>query len=139
MKRSPGKSHCPINFTLELLGDNWSLLILRDIHLFGKRRFKDFLESEEGISTNILADRLGKLERSGILEKVHGLYQPTEKGLDLLPLLIEMSLWGAKYDPNTSAPPEFVMWAKSDPEAFRKGVEEIAEGTRPPPLARLPI
>jgi len=96
---------CPIKFTLDLIGDKWSLLILRDILLRDKKFYQEFASAPEGISTNILADRLLKLERTGILTKTPDgnnrkrfIYRPTEKGLDLLPLLITMIQWGAKYD-----------------------------------------
>ena len=86
---------------LELLGDRWSLLILRDAILLDKRRYGDFLASPEGISTNILASRLKQLESSGILEKFPDptdgkayLYIPTERGVKLLPLLVEAMRWG---------------------------------------------
>jgi DNA-binding HxlR family transcriptional regulator len=102
------RSHCPINFGLEAFGDKWSLLILRDIIFRGKHAYGDFLKSEEGFSTNILAARLLHLEEMNILEKrasaedarkfVYGL---SEKGLDLIPLLFEMMLWSDKYDPDS--------------------------------------
>jgi len=104
------RSHCPINFGLEAFGDKWSLLILRDIIFRGKKTYGDFLKSEEGIATNILASRLATLEKDGILKKlVHpgdarkDLYVLTEKGLDLIPLLFEMILWSAKYDSKSEA------------------------------------
>ena len=104
------RSHCPINFGLESFGDRWSLLILRDIIFRGKRTYGEFLKSEEGIATNILASRLAMLEEDGILEKRPSpedarkdLYFLTEKGLDLIPVLFEMMSWSAKYDPKSEA------------------------------------
>jgi len=104
------RSHCPINFGLETFGDKWSLLILRDIIFRGKKTYGDFLKSEEGFSTNILASRLVQLEERGILKKGANpedarkdFYLLTEKGLDLIPLLFEMILWSAKYDPQSEA------------------------------------
>ena len=95
------RSLCPISIVLDLLGDKWSLLILRDAILLDKRRYKDFLASPEGISTNILASRLKQLEGAGILEKFPdssdgkaSLYVPTERGVKLLPLLVEAMRWG---------------------------------------------
>ena len=109
MKRTDVKSHCPINFTLEAVGDPWSLLILRDIIYFGKHTFKDFLSSSERITTNILADRLSRLEQQGILtkdtnasDKRISIYALTEKGLDLVPMILEMMSWGTKYDPKST-------------------------------------
>jgi len=109
------RSACPISNTLDLLGDKWSLLIMRDTLLLGKRRYGDFLASPEGISTNILADRLKRLEISGILEKFPdpsdgkaSLYIPTEQGVKLLPVLIEIIRWGlAEF--RESVVPEFVL------------------------------
>jgi len=110
MKRSDNKSHCPVNFSLESFGDSWSLLIIRDIVYFGKQTFGEFLSAEEGISTNILASRLLSLEKKGILEKIPSeqdkrkeIYRLTDKGLDLIPILLELSGWGAKHDPDTNA------------------------------------
>ena len=104
------RSHCPVNFGLEMFGDKWSLLILRDIVFRGKKTYGEFLKSEEKIATNILASRLVSLENDGIIAK-HGnpadarkdLYLLTEKGLDLIPLMFEMILWSAKYDPGSEA------------------------------------
>jgi DNA-binding HxlR family transcriptional regulator len=127
MKRGLGKSHCPINFTLELLGDPWSLLIVRDIMFFKKRRYKDFLRSAENIATNVLADRLVKLEKYGVIEKLCEAYYLTEKGFDLLPVLTEMSAWGSKHDPETAAPKQLVKLAQSDREKFRKEIEAMAD------------
>ena len=104
MKRITGRSRCPISTTLDILGDKWTLLIIRDLMLTGKRTYSEFLQSEEKIATNILADRLLILEKSGIIEKkafpgnkVKNLYQLTPKGIDLMPVLFEIILWGDKY------------------------------------------
>jgi DNA-binding HxlR family transcriptional regulator len=101
------RSNCPVSRALEAIGDRWSLLILRDLILRGKRRYQEFLDSEEGISTNILADRLARLERQGLIsksgdpdDKRQFVYTPTEKGLDLLPVVFEMARWSMKYDPS---------------------------------------
>ncbi len=109
------RSHCPINVTQELVGDRWSLLIIRDILFARKTHYGEFLTSAERISTNILADRLEKLERHGILSKTRETenrsryrYVLTQKGQDLLPMLLEMIIWGARHDPETAAPAEFV-------------------------------
>src|SRR5262245_20202306 len=88
------RSDCPINFALETFGDSWSLLIIRDIIYFGKKTYGEFLASEEGMATNILASRLARLEEQGILvknpleqDKRKEEYVLTEKGLDLIPVL----------------------------------------------------
>ena len=120
MKRC-GRSHCPISFALDVFGDHWSLLILRDLILKGKTRYQDFLESEEGISTNILADRLSRLEEHGIISKNDDptnkkqfLYLPSKKGLGLVPVMLEIIRWSAKYDSKTAAPKEFIQKLKRD-------------------------
>ena len=95
---------CPISSTLDILGDKWTLLIIRDLMFHGKQTYGEFLRSPEKIATNILADRLLVLEKNGIVEKrafpgnkVKNLYRLTPKGIDLLPTLLEMVLWGDKY------------------------------------------
>ena len=110
MRRTGRRSNCPINFALETFGDTWSLLIVRDIVFWGKRTYGDFLSSKEGIATNILASRLALLEERGILHKTphpadkrKDVYALTEKGLDLIPMLLDMVAWGAKHDPRFDA------------------------------------
>jgi DNA-binding HxlR family transcriptional regulator len=103
------RSGCPINLTLEVVGDKWSLLIIRDIIFGDRRHFRELLtRSEEGISSNILADRLKTLLEQGIVtreddptHKQKGIYSLTEKGIDLLPVLAQMAGWGRKYLPVT--------------------------------------
>lgn len=125
MKRR-NRSHCPISFALEVFGDAWTLLILRDLILKGKSRYQEFLASEEAISTNILADRLARLEENGLISKTSDpsngkqfLYAPTGKGLDLLPVMLELIRWSAKHDPKTAAPKEFIRRLKRDPDALK--------------------
>lgn len=112
MKKGKDKlrSHCPVNYGLEAFGDRWALLILRDIVFRGKRTYGQFLSSEEGFATNILASRLEHLIEAGILQREKDpsdgrkdIYSLTEKGLDLIPLLFEMVLWSAKYDSRSEA------------------------------------
>jgi DNA-binding HxlR family transcriptional regulator len=104
MKKITRRSMCPISSTLDILGDKWTLLIIRDLMFKGKKTYGEFLRSEEKIATNILADRLLILEKNGIVEKtafpgskVKNLYRLTPKGIDLMPTLLEMVLWGDKY------------------------------------------
>lgn len=104
------RSHCPVNYGLEIFGDKWSLLIVRDIVFAGKRTYGEFLKSEEGFATNILASRLAFLVEQGILAKTPNpsdrrkeLYSLTEKGLDLIPVLLSVVLWSAKHDPKSYA------------------------------------
>ena len=129
MKKSR-RSNCPINFALETFGDTWSLLIIRDLMFFGKTYYGDFLKSEEHIATNILADRLFRLEKVGIIEKIPNpndkrkdAYRLTEKGVDLLPMLLEIIAWSAKYDPKTAAPKEFVAQAKNNRDKLIKQIK----------------
>ena len=118
------RSGCPINACLEIFGDSWSLLIVRDLLFFDRRRYGDFLAAGEGMATNILADRLKKLEDSGIVTRKRDpldarrlTYALTEKGLDLAPLLVEMIVWAAGYE-KTSAPPAQVRAMTRDRDAF---------------------
>ena len=95
---------CPISSTLDIVGDKWALLVVRDLMFDGKKTYGEFLGSREKIATNILADRLQVLETNGIVEKkafpgnkTKNLYELTPKGIDLLPLLFEILLWGDKH------------------------------------------
>jgi DNA-binding HxlR family transcriptional regulator len=111
---SKHRSGCPVNISLEVFGDRWSLLIVRDLMVRGFTTFQDFLGSGEGIATNILADRLKKLQRLGIVkgEKDENdgrrvIYRLTEKGIDLAPVMLELLLWGAQHE-KTGAPPAVI-------------------------------
>jgi DNA-binding HxlR family transcriptional regulator len=102
------RSKCPVNFALETFGDMWSLLIIRDIVRYKKSTYGEFLESDEKISTNILADRLSRLVQVGLLKKTpdkndkrKDIYRLTQKGIDLYPMMLEMMLWSTKYNPET--------------------------------------
>lgn len=104
------RSHCPVNYGLEAFGDRWALLILRDIIFRGKRTYGEFLRSEEGFATNILASRIEHLIENGILQREEhstdrrkDVYSLTEKGMDLIPLIFEMVLWSFKYDDRSEA------------------------------------
>ena len=102
--RKDHRSECVINRTVEILGDQWSLLVIRDITLMNRRHFRELLtESMEGIASNILADRLQRLVEQGIIVKSNdashkqkAIYSLTERGIELLPLLMEMAAWGHK-------------------------------------------
>jgi len=108
LKKKPSpkrRSECPLNASVEMLGDRWSLLIIRDMMLRGSRSYKEFLVSYEGIATNILADRLRKLEAHGIITAKQDpsdgrkrIYLLTPKGIDLAPVLTEMVLWAARHE-----------------------------------------
>lgn len=103
------RSGCPINLTLEVVGDKWSLIVIRDMIFGNRRHFRELLsKSEEGIASNVLADRLRRLVEQGIVSKADdpshkqkAIYSLTEKGIELLPLLAQMSAWGLKHLPVT--------------------------------------
>jgi DNA-binding HxlR family transcriptional regulator len=106
--RKPSAKHrsgCPVSSTLDLLGDRWSLLLVRDMMVRGYRTFREFQHAGEGIATNILADRLQKLEAGGILlqepaaedgRSTH--YRLTAKGIALAPVMLELLIWGANHE-----------------------------------------
>ena len=131
----PGKpkkrrSGCPVSIALEILGDRWSLLIIRDLMVRGLRTFRDFQESGEGIATNILADRLRKLQAAGILsaeaQNTDGRrvnYRLTDKGIDLAPLLLELLIWGARHE-KTGLPCSLILSMEQNRE------EMVAEARR---------
>jgi DNA-binding HxlR family transcriptional regulator len=128
------RSDCPINFALEAFGDTWSLLIIRDIVYFGKHTYGEFLESEEGMATNILASRLERLEQQGILMKTPSSldkrkeeYALTEKGLDLIPVLVEMANWSAQHDPHTGAPEGWIALMKAERERMLLLIRETVQ------------
>ena len=123
------RSGCPLNATVEMLGDRWSLLIIRDMMLQGSRTYKEFLGCYEGIATNILADRLRKLQAYGIIvarpdpkdaRKV--IYSLTSKGIDLAPVLTEMVLWAAAHEDTGNQ--ALVRQMKEDKEKFLAGVRQ---------------
>ncbi len=124
------RSHCPINFALEIFGDKWTLLIIRDLIFFKKKTYGALKNSPEGIATNILANRLNLLEDTGIITKRQDpkntkvyLYELTQKGIDLIPVMLEMSVWGATYDAKTAAPPTIIKRIKKDREAMIKEIK----------------
>ena len=128
------RSDCPINFALETFGDPWSLLLIRDIVYFGKKTYGEFLASEEGMATNILASRLARLEEQGILmkkptgqDKRKEEYVLTEKGLDLIPVLVEMANWSAEYDLHTAAPAAWIALMKADREKMIHLIRETVQ------------
>jgi DNA-binding HxlR family transcriptional regulator len=106
------RSPCPIAGALDLVGDRWTLLVMRDVLFYDKRRFADFLSSPEGIATNILADRLERLEQCGLIgrRRYHDRppreeYYPTPRGRDLVPVLRELIRWGQRNIPGTAKRP----------------------------------
>lgn len=137
MKRANGKSHCAVNFALEAIGDPWSLLIVRDIAFNGKHSFKEFLASDEKIATNILTRRLERLEKIGIIAKRQGVYDRrttaydlTEKGIDLIPSLLELSSWSFKHDSLTEASSAFADLYYSNPVGITRHIQDAVRQGR---------
>jgi len=104
-------SGCPIDYALDLFGDRWTLLVIRDLLFVGKRHFKELMESPERIASNILTARLKKLEARGLIERSADpdnrkqvIYTLTDKGRDLAPVLVELVRWSGRHDPNSPVP-----------------------------------
>ena len=127
-KHKPRRSSCPVNASLEILGDRWSLLIIRDLMLRSFRTYKEFVSSDEGIATNILAERLQRLEAAGIIstsrdaeDRRKVVYRLTAKGIDLAPIVVELILWAAQHE-ETGAPPATIRKLRSKREQFLSGI-----------------
>jgi DNA-binding HxlR family transcriptional regulator len=125
MEKTVKRSECPISCSLDIFGDKWSLLIIRDLMFFGKTTYGEFLKSAEGISTNILAARLQSLEESQLLirtehpdSKAKVLYKLTEKAVDLLPMIVEIHLWAEKHLTITPETRALIQEVKKDKEGF---------------------
>lgn len=124
-KNDRRRSACPISVALDVLGDKWTLLVIRDLVFARKRHFRDFLASPENIASNVLASRLRALETQGIVSRRVDpdsarkvIYELTPKGIDLVPVLIELIRWGAKYDARTAAPEAFTRRINRDREGL---------------------
>jgi DNA-binding HxlR family transcriptional regulator len=134
MKEVKKRSDCPISCTLDVFGDKWSFLIIRDL-LFAKEcTYGDFLKSTEGIATNILANRLATLEENKVIVKLEHptskakvLYKLTRKGIDLLPVLIEMHLWFEKYGTIPEDKREMFEIVKKDKAGFIENYTKVLE------------
>lgn len=121
--KKPRRSKCPIAASLDLLGDRWTLLVLRDMVFRGHRYFQQFAESPEGIATNTLAERLDRLERARVIRKERDpedgrrkRYVLTEEGLAAIPLLIDLVVWGAMLDPALDYPARRLHWMTNERE-----------------------
>jgi len=119
------RSHCPVNYALEHFGDKWSLLIIRDLMFKGKRHYNEFFESEEKVSTSVLGDRLKSLEEAGIIsrgkdevKKSRIRYSLTEKGIALLPLMVEIIIWSGDFDKKTATGQDFLIQAVNNRESL---------------------
>lgn len=131
------RSRCPIAYTLDVIGDRWTLLIVRDLAFKHRRYFQDFLGASEKISSNILADRLRRLERWGLVEK-HAdpsdgrriRYFLTDEGLDLIPVLVELTIWGSKRHPDPWLPVERAERMSADREGTVRAYRERLRAER---------
>ncbi len=125
MPSADPRSYCPINLSLEIFGDSWTLLVLRDMMFAGKRHFRELLQCDERISSNILADRLARLLDHGLLtrsedptHKQKAIYSLTEKSIQLLPIVVQIGAWGSRWVPD----------AKKLDAPARKYIRQIQEG-----------
>jgi DNA-binding HxlR family transcriptional regulator len=133
MNSSKRRSACPVSCSLDVWGDKWSLLIIRDLMLKKDCTYGDFLKAEEKIATNILASRLQTLEENGVIEKLEHpeskakvLYKLTSKGIDLLPIMVEINLWAAKYYSLSDERTAMIKEIKKDKEKFiRSGIKQL--------------
>jgi DNA-binding HxlR family transcriptional regulator len=130
-KKLSFRSECPISTALDIVGDKWSLLIIRDMMFKGKSTYGDFAESDEKIATNILADRLALLECGEIISKhkhpeskAKVLYKLTLKGIELLPVLVEIITWSEKHHVVHPYAKEFVKQLKKDKSGMIKMMSE---------------
>jgi DNA-binding HxlR family transcriptional regulator len=135
-RKQKRRSECPLNASVEMLGDRWSLLIIRDMMLRGFQSYKQFMECYEGIATNILADRLRKLVEYGIIttepDPTDGrkvLYVLTAKGIDLAPVLTEMVLWAAEHEKTGNQ--ALVRLMRKDKRRFLAGIRQRWSNRRP--------
>jgi DNA-binding HxlR family transcriptional regulator len=133
--RQPARSGCPINMAVEAFGDRWSLLVLRDIMFGNRRHFRELLaRSEEGIASNILADRLKRLVDAGLLTRQdtrsgqRAAYSLTEPAIELVPVLAELGAWGVRH--RTTTPQLRVraeLLAEGGPKVWQQFMEELRE------------
>ena len=140
MSKSKRRSGCPVSISLELLGDKWTLLVIRDLMVRGYRTFKEFQSSSERIASNILADRLQKLEAAKIVvteidtsdaRKVN--YRLTQRGIDLAPVLMDLLIWGARHE-KTGAPDGLAEKMETQRDAFIAETRRRWEQRDPTPI-----
>ena len=129
---------CPIRYGMGMFGDKWTLLIIRDMMFLGKRYYNEFLNSDENISTNILADRLASLEKHGIVSKTLDetnrskyIYNLTEKGKDLLPVMLAIIDWSEQYDEKTTVPEDLAKKVRQNPKKVMKEILKALEKGEP--------
>ncbi|MEM9349837.1 MAG: helix-turn-helix domain-containing protein [Pseudomonadota bacterium] len=131
------RSSCPVNAAVEVIGDQWTLLILRDMLLQERCRFSEFRGSEESVATNILATRLKHLATHGLIEKFKdpedgrgALYFPTERALDFIPVLVATMAWSNTHQPETTKYAPLMAAYRSDPHGTAEGLKERARQFR---------
>lgn len=139
---SGSRSACPINAVVEVIGDQWSLLILRDMLIDHRTRYSEFRMADEGVATNILSAKLKHLSDYGLVEKFPdpqdgraSIYLPTERALDMIPVLLSAMAWSDKHQPDTSIPAEAMSAYHSDPQGvaalLRERAMQFGKETRP--------
>jgi len=135
MEKGKKRSDCPVSCSLDIWGDKWSLLIIRDLMDAKACTYGDFLKSPEGIATNILATRLQNLEENGLIEKsdhpasrAKVLYRLTRKGIDLLPMMVEINLWAEKYFSLPAGRKAMLKEVKKDKAGFIKAMTKELAG-----------
>jgi DNA-binding HxlR family transcriptional regulator len=128
---------CPVGYALEMFGDRWSLLLIRDMLVRGKRRYSEFLNSEEGISTNILAARLKQMQKRGLIDKFPdpkdgkaSIYLLTDKGVRLTPILMEIIRWGLENDQYSSVPDRIAKALTQPNQAFTSDILKTIQAER---------
>lgn len=128
-----GLPHCRISLALDVFGDNWTLLVVRDLMFKGERPFGEFADSEEKIATNVLADRQSKLEAEGLITREvdpdnarQRVYALTLRGLELAPILVELILWSASHDPDSAPDAAFVRQAKQNRSGLLRSIARTA-------------
>jgi len=126
-KKTRHWSGCPVRFGMSQFGDKWSFLIIRDLMFKGRNYYHEFMEAGEGISTNVLATRLADLESNGIVSKSKDpakgsrfIYSLTQKGIELMPMMLAMMDWSEKYDAETEVPREFIQKLRNNPDKLQE-------------------
>lgn len=131
------RSRCPVVFALDIFGDRWTLIVVRDMVFRGLSTYSEFLNAGESIATNILADRLKRLETAGIVSRFRDTdqgarfrYQLSEKGLELVPVLVEMMRWSSRNDPDSPIPKELRHRLEKEPQTLAEEFVQRARTSR---------
>lgn len=132
MSKESRRSDCPIHVALNLLGDRWTLVVVRDLLLRSGATFGELLDAPESIATNTLSSRLASLQAAGIVEQLPNdkRYLLTEIGLDLIPVLFELTLWSVRHQPDVEAPPIDFIQYQADPKKYVEQVKMAARKKR---------